>query len=54
MYAKFKETSHSKFIKKSFRVLVDDHARVILKELTGVRGSDYINASYIDVRKFLN
>ena len=29
---------------------LDDHCRVKLKELAGVLNSDYINASYIDVR----
>ena len=27
----------------------DDHSRVVLKEVPGVEGSDYINASFIDV-----
>ena len=34
--------------------LLDDHSRVILKPVPGDRnGSDYINASYIDVSKLL-
>ena len=28
---------------------IDDYCRVELKEIDGVEGSDYINASYIDV-----
>ena len=27
----------------------DDHSRVVLKEVPGMEGSDYINASFIDV-----
>ena len=30
--------------------LTDDFARVKLQEIEGVDGSDYVNASYIDVR----
>ncbi len=29
--------------------MTDDHSRVLLNE-TGIPGSDYINANYIDVR----
>ena len=35
-----------------FLFIVDDHSRVILKPVPGdVNGSDYINASYIDVSR---
>ena len=30
--------------------VTDDFARVKLQEIEGVDGSDYVNASYIDVR----
>lgn len=30
-------------------IVSDDHSRVILPEITGRQGSDYINANYIDV-----
>lgn len=36
-----------------FRTIIyvkDDFARVKLQEIEGVDGSDYVNASYIDVR----
>ena len=33
-------------------VLADDHSRVILEKIEGVRDSDYINASYVKVRRF--
>ena len=33
------------------RILSDDESRVVLKELPGLLGSDYINASWINVNK---
>lgn len=30
-------------------IFLDDHSRVILSEVPGITGSDFINASYIDV-----
>lgn len=30
----------------------DDHSRVLLSHIDGYMGSDYINASYIDVSTF--
>ena len=33
--------------------VTDDFARVKLQETEGVEGSDYVNASYIDVRTIL-
>lgn len=30
-------------------IILDDFSRVILEKIEGVEGSDYINASYIDV-----
>ena len=32
---------------------IDDHCRVKLKEIAGCEHSDYINASYMDVRIYL-
>jgi hypothetical protein len=32
--------------------ILDDFNRVVLKELPGVEYSDYINASYVDVRRY--
>lgn len=38
------------FFKKCFfRIFVDDDSRVILSEIDGEEGSDYINANHIDV-----
>ena len=37
----------------SLEQCTDDHCRVKLKELAGVENSDYINASYLDVRSTL-
>ena len=35
---------------KMYAFYTDDFSRVKLKEIEGVDGTDYINASYIDVR----
>ena len=32
-------------------LIVDDETRVVLEEIPGVLGSDYINASWINVRE---
>lgn len=48
------DVAKSKFNKAKNRyknIVPYDHARVVLKELPGIRGSDYINASYIDAYK---
>ena len=41
---------HSLILIFVFLNVADDHSRVKLKALPGVKGQDYINASYIDVR----
>ena len=35
----------------AFMFVLDDDSRVCLPEIPGVKGSDYINASFITVRK---
>ena len=35
---------------KRFACILDDKSRVCLTEAPGVKNSDYINASFIDVR----